>query len=710
MANITNKKRIICGIIGVILILIGVGIFGVLLYAEKMEDDAKNAPNESLLLDEESRANYLTGNIKMLKEERKCYVMQVTVENTGDSDEDFTGTLQVIFTDSYYYTYLLGSVNCAYNTEIAIPAQEKRQFTITVPQFACDDEGMCALNFINEDGKLIQTISQDKILLDIYNRTFLVGVLSDNFEGLQFMAADGINSRGEMELTELNNDNIKELLDELRCMIIDQFNVASLSGDNIQAIQDWVKDGGWLIIGTGEYAEQTLSGFDKDFIDIDILGISEPGEENFLSVQENPYYFIGSEGIDYASMAVADLYDNSNTRYFYTCPTTPAMCSSIEDGAVMILNCSLGDKELQKLSFSSVNAIYREVKSRPKDNLYDSDAYSNIYDVLFNFINKVDDDSDKLKGIPALIFFVLAFVIVILARAVGLRGWHLLCVCVAGIIMMYVSGIVFAIQNNALTGYEKETRVYSVTTQRVDGNRADTYLLAKRNDDEPWEIRLKDNYERASQGDSPSILIDGSYGYGADDYYYLVSNDDDGISVGIKPGEDKEAFFYAEGSTESKGTISCQDFRNIDWRMRDRNDINMTLTNGTDFDMEYVAIWRDYYILIFSDLKAGETLDLRQAAENGRCIYEGQTSDYEKLYRRLLPIYDKSSNKEYPYELDDMAALITGLGIAEDEKPKELDRAIIIGLVKEYDKVVDDECNETSYGCFYTYAEPGEDQ
>lgn len=37
--------------------------------------------------------SFLSGDGKALKEKRKGYVMQITVENSGDSGEDFAGTL-----------------------------------------------------------------------------------------------------------------------------------------------------------------------------------------------------------------------------------------------------------------------------------------------------------------------------------------------------------------------------------------------------------------------------------------------------------------------------------------------------------------------------------------------------------------------------------------------------------------------------------------
>lgn len=62
----------------------------------------------------ESAGNTFSGNVELLRQEDGDYVMQVTAENRGG---DFYGTVQVIFVSAY------DNGNCAYDTEISLPAQ-----------------------------------------------------------------------------------------------------------------------------------------------------------------------------------------------------------------------------------------------------------------------------------------------------------------------------------------------------------------------------------------------------------------------------------------------------------------------------------------------------------------------------------------------------------------------------------------------------------
>lgn len=636
-----------------------------------------------------------SGDVTMLKQENNSYVMQVTVENRG---EDFTGTVQLIFASSGYD-------NCAYNTEITLPAQGKKQFTINVSDRAVDTmRGLCALNFLDEKGNVVQSIS----LKNVFGNTMSgipVGILSDNYSGLTFMDAGGqdFDIRGKsspLRLIELNNDNLGEYLNGLYFLIIDRFNVSSLSEENIQAIQEWVNGGGWLLIGTGEYAEQTLSGFDEDFIDVDVSGVSEPGQENTVSVNADKYgyyYNYADDGVDFTNIAVADLNYNRMNGYLYGSTENPAICGSFEEGAVSIFFCSLGDKELQKLGNYEIRYIYEEL-------MYQSDSYSVMgYSELeyvgqksLAVIDNVNTDVNFtwLKVIIIVYVVLVGPVLYLILRKCKKREWYWICAPVLGI--LFIAGVFLLGQGVRVN----ETRVYSVTAQRVDGNRADTYFLAYHSGVKPWVVRLNDNYEVAGPGLNGYYRV---YNQSTDDYYYIVDNDSEGLSVGIKPEENFESgFLYAAGRTESRGTISCGNLKGTG------GNVSGTVTNGTDCDMSYIAVWLDSYIMVVSDVKAGETIDLQQAVQDGRCVYENSVSYYDDLLYSMLSVYSYQSNVEY--ERDDLAALLIGLGIADGARPAGYEQAVIAGVVRDYDKAVAGKCNETSYGCLYSYAEMGEEQ
>ena len=126
------------------------------------------------VLADELPVKTFSADVELLRQENDNYVMQVTATNKG---EDFTGTVQVVFSVS-----AMG--NCAYNTEITLPAQGKKQFTITAVSRAVDtSRGSCTVNFLDEKGRVLQTIPLDHVFGNTLSN-ISVGILSDNFSGL----------------------------------------------------------------------------------------------------------------------------------------------------------------------------------------------------------------------------------------------------------------------------------------------------------------------------------------------------------------------------------------------------------------------------------------------------------------------------------------------------------------------------------------------
>lgn len=641
-----------------------------------------------------------SGEVGMLKQDGSNYVMQVTVENSG---EDFTGTVQVIFESSG-----MANGNCAYETEITLPAQGRKQYTITVPQRAVETvRGRGALNFLDGKGNLVQSIT----LTNVFGNALQgipVGILSDHYSGLTYLDAGGEdfsfqNMSYPLKLVELDDSNLQGYLDGLYFLIIDQFNVASLSQEHIQAIQEWVEGGGCLLIGTGAYGEQTLSGFDEDFLGVDVLSVSEPPSENFLTVNAGKYgyyYFYDIVEADLTQMAVADL-DYYKLHNYYESTDHPFVCSSIGDGAAAVFFYSLGEKELQKLENYMILSMYSEI-------LYQSNSY-NLVDwysdleytgqraLAFIDSRNTDVDFGLLKVLIGIYVVVVGPVLYLILRKCKRSEWYWVGVPVLGLVFI---AAVFFLGNGAKVN---ETRVYSVTAQRADSNQEDTYFLAYHSGTKPWEIHLEDRYEVAGPGWSGYRYYGGNSS-GVKDYYYMVGMDSQGLSVGVKPEENFEsAFLYAGGKTEAKGSLRATGLMSASDDGYYYGVLEGAVTNDTSWNMDYLAVWADSYIMVFSDVKAGENLDLRQAVEEGRCVYQSSADEYSDLLYSMVDLYNNSP--DIGYEQDDMAALLIGLGLADDARTSGQGDAVIAGVIRDYERAVADKCSETSYGCLYSYAE-----
>lgn len=651
---------------------------------------------EAAYADTEPKKSSFSGDVGVLRQDGSNYIVQVTVKG---NDEDFTGTVQLVFAGSHE--------NCAYNTEMTLPAQGEKQFTITVPDRAVDAvRGVCALNFVDEHGKVLQTVSLKNVLGNAVNGV-PIGILSDNYTGLTYLDAGGAEFylQGEslpLQLVELDGENLQGYLDGLYFLVIDQFDVSSLGEEGIHAIQDWVKDGGWLVIGTGAYAEQTLSGFDEDFLGLDLLGISEPGEENVISRNANRngfYYNYVDSGVDFTQMAIAEVdyfgTDKQSDVGYFTSSENPTFCGSLEDGAVSILAFSLGDAQMQKASDYTIQYIYEEV-------MYNSSSYQNysgnsdmeyVGQRMLSLIDNRNTNLDFtwLKVLIGVYVVLVGPVLYLVLRKCKKSEWYWVSAPVLG--LLCIAGVYFFGRGARLN----VTKVYSVTAQQEGSNQAETWFQAYRSGVKQWDMRLKDNYNVAGPGWS------GYYGYSggaANDYHYVVSMDSEGMSVGVKPQTNFEnGFLYAGGKLESKGTIESEKLKGSGTAGK----LEGTVTNHTASDFAYMSVMFDSYIFIFSDVKAGETVDAAQAVKDGRCVYHAEVPYYENLMYDLAAPY--SSSTAVDYEQDTIAALVIGVGISESGRPQDGDYASVVGVVKDFDPAVAGKCDEIAYGCIYAYEE-----
>ncbi|MDE5892042.1 MAG: hypothetical protein K2H45_03850, partial [Acetatifactor sp.] len=181
----------------------------------------------------------------------------------------------------------------------------------------------------------------------------------------------------------------------------------------------------------------------------------------------------------------------------------------------------------------------------------------------------------------------------------------------------------------------------------------------------------------------------------AGDYTYFVTDDSQGMSIGLKPHENFESgYLFASGKAEKKGALTGENISNI-------IHLEGTVTNDTGYDLAYMAVWCDSDIAIYENVKAGETVTLQQADQ--RCVYENTSvEDVSDLRYTILYGYGYNAIKE-EHRKDDMGALLIGLGVARDAQPLGKDYGVIVGVIRDYDKAVVSKCNETSYGCLYTY-------
>ncbi|MDE6517015.1 MAG: hypothetical protein K2L18_04080, partial [Acetatifactor sp.] len=361
--------------------------------------------------------------------------------------------------------------------------------------------------------------------------------------------------------------------------------------------------------------------------------------------------------VDFRQMHIANLEYYNWQANMYESLVNPAAYETIGDGAAAVYFCSFGEEELQKLDKYTVKYIYEELTGYLSSPQFTNSRQSmeSTGQRLLAFIDSRSTvvDFSMLKWLIGIYVVLAGPILYLILRKCKKREWYWVGVPALG--LLFIAGVFFLGQGARVN----EARVYSVTVQQADSNRKETYFLAYHSGVKPWEIRLEDSYDVAGPGWNG---YDGKYIYDAGDYFYRVNCNSKGLCMGVKPQENFDSgYLYAGGGAEPRGTL---DGTQMEVNSGINGGIRGTVTNETDCNLAYMAVWLERELMVFENVKAGETLDLQQALADGRCVY--QDSSVEKvrdlLYNDLISLYGYRGPAGSNYQEEDMGALIIVLG------------------------------------------------
>lgn len=629
---------------------------------------------------------------ELLYMDEETYDIQVTVENLG---EDWEGTVRVMVDESY-------RMSTAYDVKLSLPEGSEKQFVVKVSRAGIEQtSGTVYLYMLDKKDKLVWEETFFHLLTNGQMAVHL-GVLSDDYSSLTYLDMNGNEmyfwgDNYPIKLYELNQATLLDKLDNMQYLVIDDFDTAVLTQDELDAINDWCDDGGILIVGTGEYAEETLKSLSESFVDIEYYEVNEPG-----SVGQFYQY---NDMVDWSVLHMADLMESRSGHNYTVMWTSGVMCYSHGDGVIAVAPYSLKELGWQGDSFyqdSYLNRVQfvcellQEVATMSKSRY--NDPYSgkqyNVTDNICTVLRAMGSANTKLdfNVLRWLIILYVIFVgpvLYLILKAMKKRDYYWAAVggtVVVTILLVFLAG----------RGHEvKNTRVFSVITENIqDMGRSKAYLYAYDANLDEWSVKLKEGYEYAGKMGYQNYWYSDSEGA----YDSRVIKEGDSMSVGIVPNENfADAYFVLGYAKDAQGTNGNLSGKNI---YEDLGKLHGVITNETDKDFSYFAVIVNDYVFLMEGWDAGETINLEQQL---KLYHNSDSSGYFERYQYNYLRDEYRYSDRTPEDISALAAI--GAGIYNACLEYDDVGTIIIGVTEDEAGTIDDNASEISYRCIYRVLE-----
>lgn len=199
----------------------------------------------------------------------------VNVDVSNNTEKDIKGTVEVRVNSTYSNTY------DAYAKEVVIGNGKTEH--ITIPINLGEENKKATVLFLEKD----KEVAKKKILIDsgrVLDYDLFMGTLTDDFNGISYLSdmnfeydnskfgdlGDGKVTNVPLSLDQLGG-NIGNF-EALDVIVINNFSISKLQEIHYKNLDNWVKNGGTLIIGTGVNASKTVNGISNQLLDLTVDG------------------------------------------------------------------------------------------------------------------------------------------------------------------------------------------------------------------------------------------------------------------------------------------------------------------------------------------------------------------------------------------------------------------------------------------------------
>lgn len=516
----------------------------------------------------------------------------------SQSDSPFNGTVRVEAMESDYDIY-------QYDYPISLDAMGSAEESLDVPVGRAD---ILYVKLLDSQGtELIRKRLKMNVPTDVAE--LYVGVLSDEPDKLSYMEGVGVNySAVRIRTFQLQTEQLPDHvigLDLLDVLVITDYDTRKLSKDQIQAIMEWVKEGGTLLIGTGARADDTLYAFRSDLLNEDY---AVPAEK---SVDMGVEYATNGPGDSFMNLVCADISLKGGTGVLANDQFPVLTAAARGKGVVGVAAYDFVDiAPFCEVQRSYVDKLFTALLGDTRINNLSSFLYSGNSGQFWSVQNMLNTgDVDKLPGLVFYSIVILSYIALVgpgtylyLKRKDGRRYYRTAIVAVSLLftVLVYFMGVRTRFRDTFFTyatifdNSEKFEDEYTYINMRTPYNRAYSILLDPSYSLLP--ITRSKSYER-----EPVPKFTGS-----EDYNVRISYEEDGTRVSVQNAAAFAPKYYAlkkrtlnENRKGLWGDITLF-----------KGNVYGTVTNEYPFSVEKVGILMYGKMVVIDELKPGETKKL----------------------------------------------------------------------------------------------------
>ena len=557
------------------------------------------------------------------------YEMPTIVNVTVKSKENFTGTLRVIPEDNTLSTV-------AYGMDISLSADEEKTFQCVPTSLGYD--GKIVIEVLNEKGKVVYGESH-QVLVQGGGDKVTVGILSDDYSALSYFDGIEIDMNGEKGTTsifELTKDDFpkdSKALTMVQYMIIDNFDTASFSTEQYDALKTWVQDGGVLILGLGSNYQNVLHVFTDSFVtgtlgtmgkkDVtwDVLqDVSEQSQTEEVDVEDDV------EAGCTLSMDCIEFQLDGGEPFLENTTKDSAYTKKIGRGRVVVLGYSMGMEPMTSSASRKSIAQFiidgAEVEAT-SNKFYGSDSEGNtMYDGLD--VAEMADTSRKpsalLYGIILVIYVILVGpILYLILKKMNKREniWVAIpIVALAFTAVIYATGFLYRINKPLIS-------TFTVVQLQDDIKSEKIYTSIVCPKPKKYTVQVAQGYTGFRKNVNEYSYSMFGTGADASSFDYMLKENSKGTEILFDTSEPFQTtkFLINKNSDNNIGTLDSD-------LTCSTTGFEGTVTNNTCYDLKDVVVTFEDYLCMVGDIKKGETATI----DTSKIIAMNSYGSFEKLY------------------------------------------------------------------------------